>query len=313
MSGPITAADTGVDASAHEGPPTAVEITDSRETVVGEFRVRRALPRRARRTVGPWCFVDHMGPATIAPERGLGVAPHPHIGLQTVTWLIEGEGLHRDSLGSEQVIAPGQCNLMTAGHGVAHSEEGTGYRGSVEGVQLWVAQPDATRNGAPAFEHHTDLPRVELPRALASVIVGEFAGLRSPARRDTDHVGIEFDLTRGPTSLPLRNDYEHAILPLTGTVNIDRANVVEPGRLAYLGVGRSECELEAGGATRVLLIGGVPLDDELVMWWNFVGRSREEIVRAHADWSQRTDRFGNVRSSLPPTDVSPPPWAGPQS
>jgi redox-sensitive bicupin YhaK (pirin superfamily) len=309
MSGPITAADTNADPGAHPSTTSAVEITDSRETVVGEFRVRRALPRRARRKVGPWCFVDHMGPATIAAERGLGVSPHPHIGLQTVTWLVEGEGLHRDSLGSEQVIVPGQCNLMTAGHGVAHSEEGTGYGGVVEGVQLWVAQPDDTRDGHPAFEHHRDLPRAELAFALATVIVGEFAGVRSPARCDTDHAGIDLDLRRGSTTVPLRRDYEHAILPLTAPVAIDRVNVVEPGRLGYLGVGRAECELEAHDATRALLVGGVPLDDELVMWWNFVGRSHEEILRAHADWSQRSDRFGVVRSSLPPTDVSPPAWA----
>src|SRR4051812_37031193 len=186
MSGPVEQEDAPLDDGPAPEPEAAtVEITDSHTAQVGHFQVRRALPRRARRTVGAWCFVDHMGPATI-DERGLGVAPHPHIGLQTVTWLLEGEALHRDSLGTEQVIAPGQLNLMTAGHGVSHSEEGTGYRGGVEGVQLWVAQPSTTRDGPPAFEHHAELPHVELDHGTATILVGDFADAASPARRDTD-------------------------------------------------------------------------------------------------------------------------------
>ena len=165
VSGPVTAADTAPVAE-HSHPPAGnrVEITESRESRVGALRVRRALPQRARRMVGAWCFVDHMGPAAIDETHGLDVAPHPHIGLQTVTWLVVGEAVHRDSLGTEQVLMPGQLNLMTAGLGVSHSEEGTGrYRGELQGLQLWVAQPSATRHGTPAFEHHeavaTDRPR----------------------------------------------------------------------------------------------------------------------------------------------------------
>jgi redox-sensitive bicupin YhaK (pirin superfamily) len=308
MSGPVTPADAGPDTGATASPPRALEITESREAVVGDFRVRRALPRRGRRTVGAWCFVDHMGPASIAAGRGLGVAPHPHIGLQTVTWLLQGEALHRDSLGVEQVIAPGQCNLMTAGNGVAHSEEGTSYGGTVHGVQLWVAQPEHTRHGDPAFEHHGSLPRAELPHARATVIVGAFSGTESPARRDTDHTGVDLDLSPGSTTLPLRADYEHAIVVFAGAVQVDREHLIEPGRLAYLGPGRAECELVTREPTRALLIGGVPLEDELLMWWNFVGRTRDEIRQAHEDWSQRTGRFGVVASALPPIDVAAPPW-----
>src|SRR6478609_96005 len=144
-------------------PGGEIEITEGRLAEVGDFQVQRVLPYRARRTVGSWCFVDQMGPGAVTAEHGLDIGPHPHIGLQTVTWLLHGEVLHRDSLGSEQVIRPGQLNLMTAGRGVSHSEETRGvYDGVLHGVQLWVALPDATRHGAPAFEHHFELPRIEL-------------------------------------------------------------------------------------------------------------------------------------------------------
>jgi redox-sensitive bicupin YhaK (pirin superfamily) len=287
----------------------SVEVTESRESEVGGFRVRRALPQRARRTVGPWCFVDHMGPAAITEERGLDVAPHPHIGLQTVTWLFAGEALHRDSLGSEQLISPGQLNLMTAGHGVSHSEEGTGrYRGDLHGVQLWVAQPAATRDGAAAFEHHADLPRVDLDDAVATVLVGDLAGAASPARRDTEHVGIDLDLRPGTTTVPLRADFEHALVAFTGAVTIDQ-RTVEPGHLAYLGTGRDEVTLTAIDPTRVLLIGGTPFDEPILMWWNYVARNRDEISQAHADWMSASDRFGHVDSTLPRIEVGPPPWS----
>ncbi len=186
MSGPVTT-DTPAEPRRSAPEARAVEITDSRASRVGAIGVRRALPRRDRRSVGPWCFVDHMGPAPVSADRGMDVAPHPHIGLQTATWLLEGEALRRDSLGSEQVIRPGQLNLMTAGHGVAHSEEGTGsYRGNLHGAQLWIAQPSATRDGPAAFEHHSELPRRELGAAVATVIVGDLDGTTSPARHDTE-------------------------------------------------------------------------------------------------------------------------------
>jgi quercetin 2,3-dioxygenase len=310
VSGPVGAADAPPLADADHPAAACVEVTESRESQVGAFRVRRALPRRARRTVGAWCFLDHMGPADIDEAHGLDVAPHPHIGLQTVTWLLDGEAVHRDSLGSEQVIAPGQLNLMTAGGGVSHSEEGTGrYRGRLQGVQLWVAQPSATREGAPAFEHHAELPSVELASGVATVLVGELDGAASPARHDTDHAGVDLDLRPGPTStVPLRPDHEHALVVVTGAVEVDGA-VVEPGHLAYLGVGRDELGITAPVATRAVLVGGVPFDEPVLMWWNFVARTRDEIVRAHADWMAAADRFGSVASPLPRTEVGPPPWS----
>src|SRR3954447_8434816 len=158
MSGPLDAVDstTTPTTTAAQGP--SVEVTDGREAVVGTTTVRRVLPRRTRRTVGAWCFADHMGPEQVTETAGLDIGPHPHMGLHTVTWLIDGAVLHRDSLGSEQVIRPGQLNLMSAGHEVAHAEEAVDtYRGTMQGVQLWVAQPASTRDGAAAFEHHAEL------------------------------------------------------------------------------------------------------------------------------------------------------------
>jgi redox-sensitive bicupin YhaK (pirin superfamily) len=290
-------------------PAAAVEITESRSAEVGHLPVRRALPRRARRTVGAWCFVDHMGPAAITPERGVDIAPHPHIGLQTVTWLFDGEILHRDSLGSEQVIRPGQLNLMTAGHGVAHSEEGTGrYEGDLHGVQLWVAQPSRTREDAAAFEHHGELPVVEMDGAIATVLVGELAGTRSPARRDTDHFGADLTVPRGTASLPLRRECEHAMVVCRGAIVVD-GQPVEPGHLAYLAPGRDELVLRADDDARGVLVGGVPWAEEpLLMWWNYVARTHEEIDAAHRAWQEGGDRFGQVASPLPRITVGPPPW-----
>jgi redox-sensitive bicupin YhaK (pirin superfamily) len=199
MSGPVATADAPpTEPRASAVAPACVEITASRIADVGRMPVRRALPRRERRTVGPWCFADHMGPAPVTETSGLDIGPHPHTGLQTVTWLLAGEVLHRDSLGSEQVIRAGQLNLMTAGHGVAHSEEATGhYRGQVHGAQLWVAQPERTRHGPAAFEHHPGLPEAELDNAVGTVLVGSFAGAASPARRDSELVGVDVALRPG--------------------------------------------------------------------------------------------------------------------
>ncbi|MGC8510994.1 MAG: pirin family protein [Acidimicrobiales bacterium] len=291
-----------------EGP--VIDVTTSRPGLVGALPVRRALPRRGRRLVGAWCFVDHMGPAPVSPPRGLDIAPHPHTGLQTVTWLVEGEALHRDSLGTQQPIRPGELNLMTAGRGVAHSEEGTArYRGELHGAQLWIAQPAATRDGPPAFEHHTALPQVDLDDAVATVLIGRLGDAVSPARRDTDHVGIDLALRAGATTAALRDDFEYALIILSGAVHVDD-RLIEPGHLAYLGVGRVELHLTAREPSRALLFGGVPFDEPVTMWWNYVARTREEILDAHQSWMTDDGRFGRVDSPLARIEVSPPPWSG---
>lgn len=289
-----------------------IDVYPSHEAQVGRFTVRRALPQRTRRTVGAWCFADHMGPASVTEGAGLDVGPHPHIGLQTVTWLLDGQALHKDTLGSEQVISPGQLNLMTAGAAVAHAEEATGhYRGTLEGIQLWVALPEETRHGGAAFEHHAELPGVDLePGAgVATVLVGSFAGAASPARHDTDLVGVDLDL-RGPAVLPLRPEFEHALIVLRGAVAVDGEPLV-PGRLAHVDPGRDELAVDVAGPARVMLLGGVPFPDRVVMWWNFVARTHEEIDAAYASWRDEDGRFGRVASTLPTIPAPAPPWRAP--
>lgn len=301
MSGPVDGEATGADTP----EPPVVEVTEAREAQVGALRVHRALPRRGRRTVGAWCFADHMGPADV---DGPGIGPHPHTGLHTVTWLVEGEALHRDSLGSEQVIRPGQLNLMTAGHGVSHAEESTGSgRRGLHGVQLWVAQPSGTRAGEAAFEHHAELPRAEVRGGVATVLVGSLLGATSPARTDTPLLGADLDLAGGLTTWPLDPAYEHALVVLTGAAGVDGVGV-EPGRLAYLGRGRDELALDALGRSRVLLLGGEPFGEEIVMWWNFVARTRDEVSAMWRSWADADDRFGRVASALQRIPVGPPPW-----
>jgi hypothetical protein len=221
--------------------------------------------------------------------------------------LLEGEMLHLDSLGSEQLIRPGQLNLMTAGHGVAHAEEDPGRSRTLHGVQLWVAQPEATRNGDAAFEHHEELPRFDLEGGEGTILVGDYHGLASPARRDTEHCGVELRLRPSGVVLPLRNDFEHALIVLEGSLRVgDQA--VGPGVLAYLGTARDECRVELREPARALLLGGVPFPETLLMWWNFVARTTEEASEARRQWTERDERFGTVRSRLERIEVAKPPW-----
>jgi redox-sensitive bicupin YhaK (pirin superfamily) len=301
MSGPVSSHDTDADRHHDEARPPCVEVIEGRVTDLQGLEVVRLLPRRPRRTVGAWCFADHFGPTSVDVSR-MDVGPHPHIGLQTVTWLIDGELLHRDSLGSEQLIVPGQLNLMTAGRGVSHSEEtpDDAY-GDLHGIQLWVAQPEATRFGEPAFEHHDRLPQVELDGgARATVLVGELAGARSPARHDTPLVGADLVLDVALVT-GLNPAFEHALIVLEGRITVD-ATDVPTGHLAYLGVGRDELDLVVEDHARALLIGGEPFGEDLVMWWNYVARSRDEVAEAHRQWRARDPRFGEVASPLPRID-----------
>jgi redox-sensitive bicupin YhaK (pirin superfamily) len=300
VSGPVSSKDAPPDEpGAARVRPQAVEVVDARVSQVGGTTVRRALPKARRRTVGAWCFVDHFGPLAVGPDGGIDIGPHPHTGLSTVTYLLDGEVLHRDSLGSEQVIRPGQLNLMTAGSGLSHAEEPTGhYRGTMHGVQLWVAQPEATRHGAPSFEHHGALPQLALARADATVLVGSFAGATSPARADTPLLGVALDLAPGATAVPVDAAYEHLLVVLDGVLVLDD-RPVQPGQSGYLGPGRDELLLTAPDGARVLLLGGEPFPEPIVMWWNFVGRSREELAEAGRQWDAADDRFGRVDTALP--------------
>lgn len=312
MSGPVDAADLEASAVAEPGEVEPVrvapELIPSRVARVGGLDVRRALPTRGHRTVGAWCFADHFGPMEVSENATPDIGPHPHMGLQTVTWLWAGELVHRDSLGSEQVIRPGQLNLMTAGGGVAHAEEAPAdYRGPVHGMQLWVAQPSTTRSGAAAFEHHADLPRLQLERGEATVLVGTLAASSSPARRDSEHLGVDLELQPGSSALPAESSFEYAIVVGSGTVEVE-GRPVGSGQLLYLGAGRDQLDVRAGEPSRALLLGGVPFGEQLLMWWNFVARTRAEIDIAYDDWSGDTGRFGQVASRLERIGTGRPPW-----
>jgi redox-sensitive bicupin YhaK (pirin superfamily) len=282
-------------------------ISESRLTDVGGLPVHRSLPRRGRRTVGAWCFLDRFGPIGVTAERTMTVGPHPHIGLHTVTWLLEGEALHSDSLGNQQPIRPGQLNLMTSGRGIAHAEDARGrWSGSMDGVQLWAAQPEATRHHPPSFAHYAELPHVDLRTGRATVLIGELGGARSPADADSALVGVDI-VGRGPLELPLDPTFEYAIAVLQGSVRMAEAEVVTD-QLAYIGMGRDTLVLAFGNGSRVLLLGGEPFPEEIAMWWNFVARDRTELSDAYADWQAANERFGAVGSSLPRIDAPRPFW-----
>lgn len=284
-----------------------VERYESTTTSVGGLPVRRALPKRDRRTVGPWCFVDHFGPVSEAQSNQMQVGPHPHIGLQTVTWLIEGEVLHTDSVGSEQMIRPGQLNLMTAGRGISHAESAQYSADGSHGVQFWVAQPESTRHGDPAFEHHSELPVVEYGDTLAHVLVGSFAGETSPARTDWPMVGVELVVNAGTFEVPLNPEFEHGLIATAGGITVEEIDVT-PGLMTYFPEGRSSLRFVAHQPGRVLFFGGQPFESKIKMWWNFVARTSEEIEEAQQQWNSGSDRFGEVHSDIPLIAAPPVPW-----
>jgi redox-sensitive bicupin YhaK (pirin superfamily) len=290
--------------------PAGLELTRARNAQVGALSVRRLLPLRDRRTVGAWCFIDHYGPASVDAGSGMRVPPHPHIGLQTVTWLFDGDVLHRDSLGSEQLITPGQLNLMTAGRGIAHSEQSLRRRESIiHGVQLWVALPDTDRDVEPVFDHHASLPATGLGAFALTVFAGSFGGVSSPARTYSELVGVDMHALRDTQDeLPLSDAFEHALLTTVGVASVDGVRL-EPGSMLYVSPGNHGVSVRAAAGTRLLLLGGRPFGEKIMMWWNFVARTAEEITEAADAWNQRR-RFGDVvadggeRLAAPVPDVT---------
>jgi redox-sensitive bicupin YhaK (pirin superfamily) len=286
------------------GPRAAV--LPAREVPLGGLRsmnVQRALPQRALPTVGAWCFLDRFGPQ----HTTMRVEPHPHMGLQTVTWPLLGEVRHRDSLGSDVLLRAGQLNLMTAGAGIAHSEYSVG-EGAVEldALQLWIALPEHARWETPGFERHEALPTVTLSAsegadAEATVLMGPLAGVTSPATTHSPLVGAQIRIAAGSrVRIPLDPAWEHALVLLEGDLEApavdDDGAAVRPGRndLFYLGSARDHIEVASQRGALAFLLGGEPFEEELVMWWNFVGRSHEEIVQARDEWEARSTRFGTV-------------------
>lgn len=263
--------------------------------------VRRTLPQFGRTTIGAWCFVDHFGPDAVNETGGMSMGPHPHTGLQTVTWLFEGEVEHRDSVGSYQRVRPGQVNLMTAGRGISHSEHSTSNVTVLHGVQLWVALPDAHRHTSPFFEHH-EAPVVAIDDARVTVFAGSLvsnaresgAVTSSPITTFTPLIGAEVTLpVGGRVKLLLDASCEHGVLVDTGQPVID-GRVVARDHLAYIEPGATHLRVEAGGEpTRLVLIGGVPFSEQLVMWWNFIGRHHDEIVEFRREWQHDVVEGGN--------------------
>jgi quercetin 2,3-dioxygenase len=258
--------------------------------------------------VGAWCFVDHYGPDDLRLQRGMRVPPHPHTSLQTVSWLLEGTVLHRDSLGTEALVRPGELNLMTSGRGIAHSEESIAGDGQIlHGAQLWVALPHQVRDViSPSFEQYSRLPRVEQAQYAATVIIGSLGEVASPATGQTPLSGVDVVLSAETLArLPLRPDFEYALVVLTGAVDVER-QLLGVGQMVYLGTARRELVIRTGAEARVLLLGGEPFGEEIVMWWNFIGRSHEEIVQARADWEAESERFGEVTGFHGPRLPAPP-------
>src|SRR2546421_765420 len=283
--------------------PERIETRDAE--IGGGLIVRRALPSRRRRTVGAWCFLDHAGPMEFGRGGGMGVGPHPHIGLQTFTWMVEGAVMHRDSLGNEQLITPGQVNLMTAGGGIAHAEDSDSAGGGcLHAVQLWIALPDAERHRAPAFRNYPHLPLVELGGFGVRVLAGSALGQSSPAEVYSPLVGLDL-AAAGPAvaSLPLTASFEHAALVLSGAASIEDEKVT-PGTLLYLGSARERLAVSCAAAARLMLVGGPPFGEEILLWWNFVARDPQEMHQAAWDWNAGR-RFGAVHGSPSPRLTAP--------
>jgi redox-sensitive bicupin YhaK (pirin superfamily) len=332
--------------------PRIPERLEPRVSDLGGLTVHRVLPKARRRTIGAWCFVDLFdGAVTSQAAAGalatadgaalspsMDVGPHPHTGLHTVTWLTAGALHHTDSVGSDQVVRPGELNLMTAGWGVAHAEHHVDHTAAVAGAQLWLAQPDATRNGDPTFSHHGDLPVVRHGALHATVMVGTHDTERSPAAVDTPAVALALNATDDcRTSIALDAANEYCVVVLTGEVVVfgDRPRPSDDATSSHggpsdssvaagtwfdggvrvpattgldLGGGRTAVTIAANVGSTALVLGGPPLGEDLVMFWNFVGRTRAEVATAATQWNAHDPRFGSVESPLQRIAAPAPPW-----
>ena len=282
-----------------------LEPYENRELKLGSLSIARALPVKGRRLVGPWCFLDRFGPLTFREGAPMDVASHPHIGLQTVTWLLDGEVVHFDSLGNEMLLNAGGVNVMTSGRAIAHAEQTPGANsGRLNGVQLWTALPDSDRHGDPRFQHIPEVPRIEERGGIVRVFSGELGRTASAAHHFSPIVGADLEVHAGQSlTVPLRAAFEHAVLVLEGDCALDRQPLA-PRILYYLGTQRTEAAFASAAGARVLLVGGVPFPETILMWWNFVARTADEIREARIDWEAHR-RFAEVPSYTGPRLAAP--------
>lgn len=287
-------------------------LTARTAEIGGGITVARLLPSRQRRMIGAWCFLDHAGPAVFAPGGGLRVGPHPHTGLQTFTWMLAGEVLHRDSLGHEQMIRPGQVNLMTAGYGIAHTEESPASETRAHAAQLWIALPAGHTDIAPAFDHYPELPRWQENHCQFTLLAGMYCGKIAPANIYSPLLGMDLLSAHGAElTLPLDPTFEYGVLPLEGKADV-AGMALAVDELAYLPSGYNALHLKLAAGTQALLIGGEPFADQVTLWWNFVGRDRAYITQAQRDWAAKSPRFGEVKGFDGPRLTAPElPWATP--
>jgi len=291
---------------------TTLERIEARSADLGDgLLVRRVLPTRGRRMVGAWCFLDHAGPVRFGKDKPMRVGAHPHTGLQTFTWLMEGEVLHRDSLGSEQIIRPGQVNLMTAGRGIVHTEDS--LTPELHAAQLWIALPPEEFARVPAFDHYPDLPQWQEGHVYMTLLAGQYQTPHqthvSSVKLYSPLIGMDMRSEVGDTpTLTLNPAFEYAVLPLEGHVRIDN-QPFDADEFAYLGAGRASVTLNLGTDTRILLIGGEPFAQPVVMWWNFVAHTRDDVIQAQHDWESGNARFGSVPHERGPRMTAPKlPW-----
>jgi redox-sensitive bicupin YhaK (pirin superfamily) len=273
-----------------------VDVLDGRTADVG-MTVTRLLPTVGRRSIGPWVFADHFGPARV--DADVRVPPHPHCGLSTVTWILDGEGLHKDSLGTTQRLRPGEVNWMTAGRGITHSEEMP--PGDLHGLQLWVALPPDQWDRPPSFEHHAELPRIATDQGTATVLAGRVAidgtEATSPTTVHSPTLAVDLDLT-GPIAIEVAADHEHGLLVVEGEVWVDGTRIATD-QLGYLGTRRDVVRIEVRQAARCMLLGGEPLRAPILVWWNFVTPSFDALIEAWEDWGDEGARFEQRFGAVP--------------
>lgn len=269
-----------------------LEVLTPRDVPLGGPRamtVRRTLPQRKRSLIGAWCFVDHYGPDDVLATGGMQVPPHPHTGLSTVSWLFSGQVEHRDSVGTHAMVRPGELNLMTAGRGISHSERSTADTRVLHGVQLWLALPERARLIEPRFDHYIP-PVVAGEGWQAQVFLGSLLGSTSTVATHSPLLGAEIRLEPHSTlTLDLDADFEHGILLDSGEVRID-GQAPPSDHLGYVPTGTRQISLTATGSdARFILIGGGPLGERIVMWWNFIGRTHEDVETYRQRWQREID------------------------